>query len=73
MLKKIFHEFGMFCSGCSLSSWESIEAGARKHALSDEETKRLLASINALISSSGRSINLPDVLSENEACEKKCA
>ena len=47
---RIFSRCGLYCVGCSLSPWESIEAGAAKHGLTQAETASLLEDINRLAS-----------------------
>ncbi len=52
--EELFVSRGLYCAGCSLSPWESIEAGAAKHGLSQVETGNLLEDINRLTANARR-------------------
>lgn len=47
----IMESFGLKCTGCSVNTRESIEAGAGMHALSDDQVASLVEEINFAISS----------------------
>ena len=45
-LAEIFFDYGMGCVGCPSASFETIEDGALKHGLSDEEINDLIDDLN---------------------------
>lgn len=46
--EKLLNRYGLYCSGCGLSPWESIKAGAEKHGLGKIEIQTLLEAIAKL-------------------------
>lgn len=47
----IFFDFGMGCAGCPGAAFETIEQGAKKHGLSDDELYDLLDQLNEVAES----------------------
>lgn len=47
----VFLEYGLHCFGCSISQFDTIEAGARAHGI---DTELLLKDLNAHIKKMGR-------------------
>jgi len=41
--------FGLHCVGCGAASYETLEAGAFGHGMSDEEFEKLLKRLNAIV------------------------
>jgi len=46
--EKIFEKYGMYCTGCNLSPWEDIAAGAKKHGIGNKEIKKLITEMKNL-------------------------
>ncbi len=42
----IFFDFGMGCVGCPSAAFESVEDGAKKHGLNEDELEDLLDQLN---------------------------
>ncbi|MFT4312571.1 MAG: DUF1858 domain-containing protein [Candidatus Woesearchaeota archaeon] len=45
---EIFGEYGLACVGCHVSSWETIEEGARGHGMDEQTIDMMLADANEL-------------------------
>jgi hybrid cluster-associated redox disulfide protein len=39
-------EYGLFCIGCYLNQFETLEAGARVHNMSDKQIQKMIKEIN---------------------------
>ena len=48
----VFIEAGMHCIGCHVSSYETIEEGAKMHGLSDKEIDKMIDRANTIIKNS---------------------
>jgi uncharacterized radical SAM superfamily Fe-S cluster-containing enzyme len=42
-------EYGLNCANCFLNTFDTVEAGARIHGMTDEEIKTMILEINAEI------------------------
>jgi|GEM_PF-425863 len=54
--ERILGRYGLYCTGCSRATWESIGTGARNHGLDEAQTERLVRELEAALphrSSSG--------------------
>jgi len=49
-VEEILYDYGLHCAGCALNAFDSIEAGAKIHSLSDEEIDEMTDRINEVIS-----------------------
>lgn len=45
-------EYGLHCIGCFASSFDTLEAGAKIHGMSEEEVEKMMERLNKVISSS---------------------
>lgn len=43
---EVLMDFGLHCVGCIASSFDTIEAGAKVHGMSDEEIAEMLERLN---------------------------
>lgn len=39
---------GMHCVGCHMAAWETIEAGARSHGMSDKDIEKMIGDMNKI-------------------------
>ena len=46
---ELFFQFGLGCVGCPSAAFETIELGALKHGLNEEEIEELVNDLNKLI------------------------
>jgi len=46
---EILLDYGLHCIGCVASAYDSIEAGAKVHGLSDKEIEEMVQRINEVI------------------------
>lgn len=42
--------YGLHCVGCSFSQFDTLEAGAKMHGMSDEDIKLMIKDVNGIIS-----------------------
>jgi hybrid cluster-associated redox disulfide protein len=46
---EVLLDYGLHCVGCFASSFDTIEAGAKVHGMSDEEISEMIDRINEVI------------------------
>jgi len=46
---ELLAEYGLYCIGCPLGQFETLEEGARVHGMSDKEIEKMIEEINAQI------------------------
>jgi hybrid cluster-associated redox disulfide protein len=46
---EVIMDYGLHCIGCIASSFDTIEAGAKVHGMSDEELDEMIERINEVI------------------------
>lgn len=46
---EILMDFGLHCVGCFANSFDTLEAGAKVHGMSDEEIGQMIERINEVI------------------------
>ena len=46
---KMLTEYGLACSTCFLNQFDSVEAGAMLHGMSDEEIEKMVDEINSYL------------------------
>lgn len=46
--------YGLHCIGCSFSSFDTIESGAKLHGMDGKTIKMMMKDLNAAISESGK-------------------
>lgn len=45
-IAEYFAEYGLLCVNCPLGKFETLEAGARAHLMSDQDLKKMIDEIN---------------------------
>ncbi len=48
--RMVLSEYNLHCVGCHASSFDTLEAGAKVHGMSDEEIKQMVDDLNIIIS-----------------------
>lgn len=48
-IAEVLMDFGLHCVGCFASAYDTIEAGAKIHGLSDKDIKEMIARVNEVI------------------------
>lgn len=46
---EVLIEYGLHCIGCAASAYDTIEAGAKMHALTDQEIDDMVAQMNSML------------------------
>ena len=46
---EVLIDYGLHCVGCVAATYDSIEAGAKIHGMSDDEIKEMLVRVNEVI------------------------
>ncbi|GIW69359.1 MAG: disulfide oxidoreductase [Patescibacteria group bacterium] len=47
--EEVLMDYGLHCAGCIASSFDTIEAGAKVHGMTDEEIEEMLERVNEVI------------------------
>jgi len=42
----VLYEYGLYCGGCAVAGFDTLEAGAMAHGLEDDEIEELIQELN---------------------------